>query len=178
MYPAIVVHLLFGAEIAGEGAVMSRVAGIALIVFGLACWPGSEATGSLIPALRAMLCYSLLAALYLAYLGIVGEWIGTLRWPAVNVIFLITDALGAYGNVEFIRCVSSHCSAGGVNLRIFRISGCYGFRYGTAISECARRFRQADPTTLHFTDSYSGCEHRRRGSINALPIAPNQARAG
>ena len=77
VYPAIVVHLLLGAEIAGEGAVMSRVAGIALIVFGLACWPGSEATGSLIPALRAMLCYSLLAALYFAYLGIVGEWIGT-----------------------------------------------------------------------------------------------------
>jgi hypothetical protein len=32
-----------------------------------------------------MLTYSLLAALYLGYLGIVGEWVGILLWPTVGV---------------------------------------------------------------------------------------------
>jgi hypothetical protein len=39
VYPQIVVRLLFGAEIAGPGMVMSWVTGIALIALGLACWP-------------------------------------------------------------------------------------------------------------------------------------------
>jgi hypothetical protein len=83
VYPPIVVRLLFNDQIAGAGIVMSRMAGIALIALGLACWPGSEATGIPTRALRAMLCYSLLATLYLAYLGICGEWVGVLLWPAV-----------------------------------------------------------------------------------------------
>jgi len=77
-----VVRLLLGGQIAGAGIVMSRFAGIALIALGLACWPGSEATGTPTRALQAMLCYSLLATLYLAYLGIRGEWVGSLLWPA------------------------------------------------------------------------------------------------
>ena len=46
VYPPIVVRLLFNDQIAGAGIVMSRMAGIALIALGLACWPGSEATVS------------------------------------------------------------------------------------------------------------------------------------
>jgi hypothetical protein len=38
VYPPIVVRLLFGAEIAGVGVVMSRVAGAALLAIGVACW--------------------------------------------------------------------------------------------------------------------------------------------
>ncbi len=85
VYPPIVVRLLFNAQIAGAGVVMSRVAGMALIALGLACWPGSGAGSSLFRALRAMLCYSLLATFYLAYLGIRREWVGSLLWPAVAV---------------------------------------------------------------------------------------------
>ncbi len=84
-YPPVVVRLLFNAEIAGAGVVMSRVAGIALIALGVACWPGSGAGRCLSGALRAMLCYSLLAMIYLAYLGIRREWVGSLLWPAVAV---------------------------------------------------------------------------------------------
>ena len=83
VYPSIVVRLLFDAQIAGAGIVMSRVAGIALIALGLACWPGSDGDSGLAGALRGMLCYSLLATLFLAYLGIGGEWVGPLLWPAV-----------------------------------------------------------------------------------------------
>src|SRR5512139_1394096 len=81
-YPPIVVRLLFAAEIAGTGIVMSRVAGIALIALGVACWPGSATGSSPSRALQAMLCYSLLATLYLAYLGVGGERVGSLLWPA------------------------------------------------------------------------------------------------
>ena len=92
-YPPIVVRLLFGAEIAGTGIVMSRVAGIALIALGVACWPGIAADGNPSRALRAMLCYSLLAALYLAYLGIRGEWVGRLLWSAVAIHAILTTLL-------------------------------------------------------------------------------------
>jgi hypothetical protein len=94
VYPPIVVRLLFNDQIAGAGIVMSRMAGIALIALGLACWPGSEATGIPTRALRAMLCYSLLATLYLAYLGICGEWVGVLLWPAVAAHAALTILLG------------------------------------------------------------------------------------
>lgn len=93
VYPPIVVWLLCNAQISGAGMVMSRVAGIALITLGVACWPGSEATGIPTRALRAMLCYSLLATLYLAYLGIRGEWVGVLLWPAVAIHAILTFVL-------------------------------------------------------------------------------------
>ena len=85
VYPPIVVRLLFGAEIAGAGIVMSRIAGISLIALGVGCWPGHDADSSVTRALRAMLSYSLLATLYLGYLGINGEWVGKLLWPAVVI---------------------------------------------------------------------------------------------
>jgi hypothetical protein len=89
--PSMVVRLLFGAETAGMGSIVSRIAGISLIALGLACWPGRDA-GSLAP-LMGMLTYSLLAALYLGYLGIVGEWVGILLWPAVGVHAVLSALL-------------------------------------------------------------------------------------
>jgi len=84
-FPTIVVRLLFGAEIVGTGVIISRVAGISLIALGLACWPGSDASVGSPKALIGMLCYSMFATLYLAYLGVSGEWVGILLWPAVAV---------------------------------------------------------------------------------------------
>ncbi len=92
--PSLVGWLLLGEELTGVAIPVARVTGIALIALGLACWPGSEATG--IPptrALRAMLCYSLLATLYLAYMGIRGEWVGVLLWPAVAIHAILTTLL-------------------------------------------------------------------------------------
>ena len=42
---------------------------------------------------RAMLCYSLLVTLYLAYLGINGEWVGVLLWLAVAIHAILTFLL-------------------------------------------------------------------------------------
>lgn len=41
--PHLVIRILFGAEIVGAGVVMSRIAGLALIALGVACWPGRTA---------------------------------------------------------------------------------------------------------------------------------------
>jgi hypothetical protein len=75
VYPPIVVRLLFNAQIEGAGMVMSRVAGIALIALGVACWPG--------PPLIGMLTYTAVVTLYLAYVGFSGGLTGIFLWPAV-----------------------------------------------------------------------------------------------
>jgi hypothetical protein len=81
--PSVVVRLLLGGEISGAGVPLGRVGGFALLSLGMACWPGRDPTGNTASALRAMLTYNSLAALYLLCLGIGGEWVGPLLWPAV-----------------------------------------------------------------------------------------------
>jgi hypothetical protein len=61
---------------------MSRVAGIALLGLGLACWPARDASAGQTSALRAMSTYNVLATLYLFALGVRGDWVGSLLWPA------------------------------------------------------------------------------------------------
>ena len=79
-FPSAVGRLLLNAELSGAAIVTARIAGIGLLSLGLACWPNSETTRS---ASRGMLVYNLLVTLYLASLGIRGEWTGILLWPAV-----------------------------------------------------------------------------------------------
>jgi hypothetical protein len=83
--PALVVRLLLGAELAGIAGPVARVAGIALVGLGLACWPGPPRTG--------MLTYSAAVTLYLAYLGLTGVASGLLLWPAVALHLILTVAL-------------------------------------------------------------------------------------
>jgi hypothetical protein len=59
----------------------------------LACWPDRESAGANTPALRALLTYNLLATLYLAYLGIGGQSVGNLLWPAVVLHAILTVLL-------------------------------------------------------------------------------------
>ena len=93
VYPQIVVLLLFGARIADAGVVMSRIAGIALIALGLACLPSGDPASRATRAFQAMLSYSLLAALYLLYLGLEGAWVGSLLWSAVIAHLALTVLL-------------------------------------------------------------------------------------
>jgi drug/metabolite transporter (DMT)-like permease len=80
VYPAIVTRLLFDSEIAAAGVSMSRIAGIALIALGVACWPDRTT----LRAFFGMSTYSLLAMLYLVYAGF-NRGAGILLWPAVAV---------------------------------------------------------------------------------------------
>ena len=73
--PSLVGRLLLGEDLAGVAIPVARVAGIALIGLGIACWPGTPIIG--------MLIYSAAVALYLAYVGLAGGPSGMLLWPAV-----------------------------------------------------------------------------------------------
>ncbi len=84
-YPPIVVRLLFAADIAGAGVVMSRLAGIALIGLGVGCWPG--------PPLAGMVTYGVVVTLYLVYVGFAGGVTGILLWPAVVLHVILTALL-------------------------------------------------------------------------------------
>ena len=81
--PRLVVGLLLGGELAAESVPLGRVAGVALLALGRACWPGGQPTARDSPALRGMLTYNVLVALYLIYLGAVAHQGGVLLWPAV-----------------------------------------------------------------------------------------------
>ncbi len=63
--PSLVGQLLLGAELTGIAVTVARVAGIALIALGVACWPGTPLLG--------MLTYSAAVTLYLAYVGLGGR---------------------------------------------------------------------------------------------------------
>ena len=82
--PSLVGQLLLGEELGGVAIPVARVAGIALIALGVACWPGTPLVG--------MLTYSAAVTLYLAYVGFAGGSSGILLWPAV-VLHLILTAL-------------------------------------------------------------------------------------
>jgi hypothetical protein len=87
--PSLVVSLLFGVELGGIATVMSRLAGIALMGLGVACWPGNSAAQQL----YGMMTYSTLAMLYLIRIGIRGAPVGLLLWPAVVVHAILVALL-------------------------------------------------------------------------------------
>ena len=83
--PSFVGQLLLGEQLTGVAVPVARVAGIALIALGIACWPG--------PPLVGMLSYSVFATLYLAYLGFAGSLTGVLLWPVVVLHVILTALL-------------------------------------------------------------------------------------
>ena len=91
-WPPIVVRLLFGVELTGAAVIISRIAGIALIGLGVSCWPRNFSLQSI----NGMLTYSTLAMMYLIYIGVRGEAVGVLLWPAVVVhAILVVFLVGA-----------------------------------------------------------------------------------
>jgi hypothetical protein len=83
--PSLVGQLLLGQELVGLAIPAARVAGIALIALGIACWPGRP--------LIAMLSYSAVVTLYLAYLGFVGGLVGFFLWPMVTLNLVLSILL-------------------------------------------------------------------------------------
>jgi hypothetical protein len=85
IFPSLVGRLLLGEELSGIAVPVARVAGIALISLGVACWPGG--------ALAGMLSYSTGVTVYLAYLGLTSASSGMLLWPAVVLHVILTVLL-------------------------------------------------------------------------------------
>ena len=85
LVPSLVGQMLLGAELTGIAVTVARVAGIALIGLGIACWPGTPRAG--------MLTYSAAVTLYLVYLGFTSVSTGLLLWPAVVLHVIVTALL-------------------------------------------------------------------------------------
>ena len=83
--PQLVVALLLGVDLSDDMVPLGRVTGVALLALALACWPGRYSARGDLPALRGMLTYNALLALYLCYLGAVSHQGGLLLWPAVGL---------------------------------------------------------------------------------------------
>ena len=84
--PTLVGQLLLGEQLTGVAIPVARVAGVALVALGIACWPG--------PPLAGMLIYSVWVTLYLGYLGFAAGLAGVLLWPAVVLHLLLSILLG------------------------------------------------------------------------------------
>ena len=84
LVPSLVGQLLLGTELTGIAVTVARVAGIALIGLGVACWPGPPRLG--------MLIYSGAVTVFLAYVGLTGGG-GVLLWPAVVLHAILTALL-------------------------------------------------------------------------------------
>jgi hypothetical protein len=83
--PSVVVKLLLGAEISGAAIPLGRVAGVALLALGVACWLArgdtqSRATRGLV---AAMLVYNVGTTAVLGTAGIQSQPVGIALWPAV-----------------------------------------------------------------------------------------------
>jgi hypothetical protein len=90
--PALVGQLLLGERLTGLAVPVARVAGIALVGLGVACWPGSPLVG--------MLSYSAVVTLYLGYLGFADRLAGVLLWPAVFLHVVLTALLAREARVR------------------------------------------------------------------------------
>ena len=84
--PTLVGQLLLGEQLTGVAIPVARVAGVALVALGIACWPG--------PPLAGMLIYSVWVTLYFGYLGFAAGLAGVLVWPAVVLHLLLSILLG------------------------------------------------------------------------------------
>ena len=81
LFPGVVIWLLFAAELPVIGVVLARLGGVTLLALSLGCWLGRrdrDATA----ALGSMLAYNILTTVYFASLGVRGELVGPLLWPA------------------------------------------------------------------------------------------------
>jgi hypothetical protein len=91
--PSLVAWLLLGAELSDSGQAVGRVAGFALLALGLACWPQRE-FGSTTAAVRGLLTYNVLAAIFFLYVGFRREFAGLLLWPAAGLHAALAILLG------------------------------------------------------------------------------------
>jgi hypothetical protein len=88
--PHLVADLLVGGDLTGAGPAVGRVAGLALLALGVACWPGTGPPHRVAPSLRALLIYNPAVAVYLFCLAVGGGPVGILLWPAMALHAALT----------------------------------------------------------------------------------------
>ena len=95
LLPRQFVQLLLGVDVTGSGLVISRLFGLALLSFGLACWPDRRVPNgqSGMHAIRVLLLYNGLATTYLGYLRTLGGYRGIALVPAILFHAVLTALL-------------------------------------------------------------------------------------
>jgi hypothetical protein len=92
--PSLVARLALNADLSAAGEAVGRVAGFGLLGLGLACLPGSERVSERSAAVRGLLAYNVLAALFFSYLGVRGNLVGMLLWPIAVLHAVLAVLLG------------------------------------------------------------------------------------
>jgi hypothetical protein len=91
--PSLLARLLFGSEMNVSGNLVGRISGLVMLCLALGCWPRaleSEDRQALLP----LIALSLLATVYLIYVGMGGVNIGVLLWPAAATHLILAILLG------------------------------------------------------------------------------------
>ena len=89
-FPRLVVRVLLGAGLVGAGVAAGRLCGVALVSFGLACWPKWQPTEPTLHrpdhrAVRALFVYNVSATAYLVFLMALDGYRGILLVPAIAI---------------------------------------------------------------------------------------------
>jgi hypothetical protein len=90
--PSALAWLLLGTDLSEAGQALGRIAGLALLALGWACWPSKKPAKDGAPPLT-LLIYNVLITVYLAYLGAFEELTGRLLWPAVALHAVLSIVL-------------------------------------------------------------------------------------
>ena len=96
--PQLFVLLILGVDVEQPGVVVARICGLALLSFGLACWPEKRVPlgGRGLAPVRALLTYNALLAIYLVYLRILGAYRGALLVPVIVLHLVLTILLTSH----------------------------------------------------------------------------------
>ena len=90
--PSLLAKLLFGSEMSASGDLVGRISGLVMLCLALGCWPrafeGEDRQG-----LAPLLALSLLATVYLIYVGMGGVNVGVLLWPAAAAHLILAILL-------------------------------------------------------------------------------------
>jgi hypothetical protein len=78
--PSLVASVLLSVGLTSGGMAVGRVGGLGLVSLAIACWP--QRGGPYAQPIRALFLYNLMAAFYLGYLRIGGEFDSFLLLPA------------------------------------------------------------------------------------------------
>ncbi len=90
--PSLLARLLFGSEMNAAGDLVARISGLVMLCFALGCWPRAF-KGEDRQTLTPLLALSLLAAVFLIYVGIRGMNVGALLWPAAAAHLILAILL-------------------------------------------------------------------------------------
>jgi hypothetical protein len=90
--PSLLARLLFGSEMNASGDLVGRISGLVMLCLALGCWPRAF-EGEDRQALAPLIALSLLATVYLIYVGMGGVNVGVLLWPAAATHLILAILL-------------------------------------------------------------------------------------